>query len=181
MRVFIALDISKDSTKNLIEIQDRLKQLSIDCKWVELEKHAHLTLRFWEDLDDHQVADVKTAIDVLKNTFKPLSVTTKEISSYSTLKKKQVLWYEMQDSFELINIHDFLSAQLEIRGFDHDEDEFLPHVTLGRLKARKNLNDYKKYLKKDKSADMNIEFISLSMYKSTLTNEGPEYELLHRI
>lgn len=183
MRVFIALDISDDSKNDLIIMQDRLKDLTLQCKWVDLIKHAHLTLRFWSDVDDNQLADIKTAMDVLKSNFSPMSVVVKETSTYSDLKKKQVLWYTMADSIELENIYDFLSAQLEVRGFAYEDQPFVPHITLGRLRARKNLNSYKKFLQKEMKNNrcFSVLFPSLSLYKSTLSQEGPEYELLYRI
>lgn len=181
MRVFIALDISEESKNELLLIQKQVKESNLHCKWVDLDQHAHLTLRFWPELDQMQIADVKNAMDVLKEGFNPVDVLTDDISSYAQLKRNQVLWFEMAESFALENIYDLLSAQLEIRGFDHEEKEFLPHITLGRLKSRKGLNDYKKFISKKQINALNVRFESLSLYKSTLTEAGPEYELLHRI
>lgn len=181
MRVFIALDIAEGSKKELISIQSQFKETSLHCKWVDLQKHAHLTLRFWADINDNQLGDIKSSIDVLKESFKPVDVLTSDISSYSQLKKNQVLWFSIEESFALENIYDLLSAQLEIRAFEHEEREFLPHITLGRLKSRKGLNDYKAFAKKTKVMPLQIKFESLSLYKSTLTDSGPVYELLHRI
>lgn len=181
MRVFIAFDIAENSIKELIAVQNELKELDISCKWVELYKHAHLTLRFWPDLNESQVGDVKNAMDAIKGSFQAVTVVTDKLSSHAQLKRNQVLWFEMPDAFALENIYELLCAQLEIRGLEPEAKEFLAHVTLGRLKARKNLNLYKKYRENKAVNPVSVEFKSISLYKSTLTSDGPVYELLHRI
>lgn len=181
MRVFIAFDIAEESTAELIEVQNELKSIDISCKWVELSKHAHLTLRFWPNIEDTQLAELKKAMDAIKEIFNPTTIVTDKLSTHAQVKRNQVLWFEMPDAFVLDNIYELLEAQLEQRGFEPETRDFLAHVTLGRLKARKNLNLYKKYRDSKRVNPVSIEFKSISLYKSTLTAEGPVYELLHRI
>ena len=73
----------------------------------------------------------------------------------------------------LKDVYRKLEAALKALGFA-PEDKFKSHLTLARLKGRKNLNQLKEGLKKI-SLSESFSVKAITLFKSTLTAEGPVY------
>ena len=56
------------------------------------------------------------------------------------------------------------------------EQQFVSHLTLGRIKSIQNKANFKSFLKEFKVEKIPCTIESFSLYKSTLSSQGPSYQ-----
>ena len=90
------------------------------------------------------------------------------------------MWGALDDSKKEIHaIVEVLERELAKLGIAKEERSFKPHITIGRVRSPANLKDLihaiQQVTLKDKTEQT---FEKIILYKSTLTPQGPIYEVL---
>ncbi len=202
MRVFIAIELSEDIKKELGELEDKLKSVGADVKWVKPEK-IHLTLKFLGNINEKkpdQVKDVveragqikavnenkleqvKAALNDVSSNHKPFKMGLFKLGCFPRLEHPRVIWVGIDAGCaEVEAIAGELEERLEGIGFPKEKRSFSAHLTLGRVrspKGRKELVEKIKALDVKSSALMEVS--ELVLFKSTLTRERSIYTALHK-
>lgn len=126
MRLFIAVNFSKEIKKDLLKNIDELKSCSIKGNFTR-EGNLHLTLVFIGET--HNLDIVKNAVDNIEfNKFKL------KISGFGKFSRSggDIYWVGISKNSELMNIYVQLVNNLKNTGFKIDERQYTPHITLGR-------------------------------------------------
>ena len=183
MRLFIALPLPSSVETKLGEIIDDLKNKGGKVKWVN-PKNIHITVRFLGETDERQVPAIKEIMDRVSIKYNSYNLTIDRLGGFPNLNKPRVIWAGLTDD-EQIGIMARMVKEIEydIRklGFDPDEKRFKPHLTLGRVKVPKNLDELLDSLRSYHLKPTSFILDSLRLYKSTLTPQGPIYECLHDV
>lgn len=181
IRSFIAFDIEDTSTINrLINVQNKLIKAGADIKLVE-PQNIHITLRFLGEIPEALVEKVKNEISNVN--FKTFYVEFKGLGAFPSYKRINVIWVGIEKGKkELKDIFNQLENKLEKIGFSPEPKGFSPHVTIARVKSRKNIESIIKILNEMKDYSFGIiKLSSLRLKKSTLTPKGPIYETLFEV
>lgn len=165
LRSFLAIDIPEELKKKIRALQKELATKGI--KLVEQE-NIHITLKFLGNVPAERVEQIKR---VIKNIQLPaFSVQLKNMGIFPNENYIRVLWIgckskELQQLGEKIN--KLLAPVMK------EEEEFIPHLTIARVKQK---CDLKNFLAKHKHDDFGTfsctEFV---LYNSELTKQGPVY------
>lgn len=180
MRTFIAFDICSKVLKRVSRLQDEIRRSSggdkRDVKWVETEL-MHLTLKFLGEIDDSKVVEVCRAVEETAGQFGEFEAEVKNVGSFG--RPPRVVWIGVDGGAKLVQFQKNLDEKLAEIGFSLDEKPFVGHLTLCRFKKfgfgkriGRIIEEYS-----DFSAGK-FQIDSVSVYKSELTNAGPEYTLL---
>lgn len=128
MNTFVALDIPLHAQEQ-IETYAHKVHAKLDrqgMKWVRKEKY-HITLCFLGQLDDPE--SVLSKVEAAVAGVKELRVAYGSISGFPDTKRPGVLWSAADTvGGELRLLQTAVARALEV------EDEFVPHVTLARMK-----------------------------------------------
>ena len=173
IRLFVAISVPPEVLSILTDIQNRLKKLGLDAKWVKPE-NIHLTLKFLGSTI--QVLQIKQSLDkVVSNKF---VITLHGIKVFPNLKKPRVLSVDVQTPCDpLSQLHKKIELNLAPLGFAPEPRPFNPHLTLARIKSGKN----KKLLAQPLDSIGHIASFkvkSIHLYQSRLTREGATYTVL---
>lgn len=174
MRLFIAADINSRSKKFIKRKLKLLKsELGNELKWVKKD-NWHLTLKF---IGEASEAEKENLIKVLKNIEfenKGQYINFNRVGAFPELKRAKVIYLAPAEAKDTLKrIHDKLEVETVKYGFKRDDRDFIPHLTLGRVK-----NSYIKIHDKFKGQNfVNIyaKIESITLYQSELKKEGPEY------
>lgn len=179
VRSFIALELNQAIKSELKSAQDELKKINLDVKWVEID-NIHLTLNFLGNLDLENLDKAKTALKNTSSLFKPFEITLSELGVFPKIDFPKVIWVGInQGKNELIKISSLLKEELKKFDFTLEDREFVPHLTLGRVRSPKNKNELKNYLissRPDFTSKQEIKEVTL--FKSELKPRGPVYTVL---
>jgi len=172
LRCFLAIELSNDLKENLNKLSEQFNLKGI--KLVEKE-NLHVTVKFLGDIDDEKLEE-------LINLDLKIEKVVSEIKTVSTFPNEEyirVLWVgatNLQKTFIKID------EKLHKLGFKK-EKSYEPHITLGRVKfiESQSRDKLKNLLLKNKHVDFGkIEINSISLMKSTLTPDGPKYEVIKK-
>lgn len=169
MRLFIAIDLEGQGNY-LKELQGMLPS---DLGRLKPSGSFHLTLKFLGDVFEEDVEKIRQALRNIRSS--PFKMKLKEIGFFPSASFIKVVWAGFEEQKELIRLQKDIEKALE--DFNIRQDfEFVPHVTLARVKFARD--GFKEEVKKIKVRKKEFSVDSFKLIKSTLTREGPVYEVV---
>ena len=175
MRAFIAFEIPEEIRKKISEFQNELKKKDfLVGNWV---KEYHMTLKFLGEISDDELAAVEEKLNEIAWDIKKFKLSLKGLSAFPSLNYVKVLWIRTdKGDKEAKKLQKYIDTDLGNLGFAK-EKQYSNHLTICRVKAVKD----KKELQKLFDNEINFgefEVSEIKIIKSTLTEEGPVYEVL---
>jgi len=128
MRLFIAINFSKEVIEAIAEIRDNLKEEALRGRF-SLDENLHLTLVFIGECDAKQTEDIKSVLDDTRfNGF------TLELERVGHFKRDggDTWWIGIRENRSLSGLQADLSERLKQKGFTLENRKYTPHVTIGR-------------------------------------------------
>ena len=170
MRVFIAIEISKDEI--LKKIQTFQKDVKIDAKPIRINQ-IHFTLQFLGEIDEAKCEQVKDMLNEI--SFTEFKISLKNVGVFPNLKNPRVIWIgiEKDGAEKLTALTNEIGMKLTTLGFENDK-KFKPHLTVFRVKKR--VGDISSIMKDFETIEFGDETVSrIKLKKSVLSPKGPEY------
>lgn len=179
IRAFIAFDLSDEVKEELSHLQNELKKVDADVKWIE-PKNIHLTLKFLGNVEEPKTKDIKKVLDDIASHNKKFEITISGLGAFPDIYKMSVIWVgiEKGDS-EAKRIAGLIEDALVKMDFPKESRAFRSHFTLGRLKTPRNkvgLSDKMSYLRVQPKSCL---IDSIILMQSTLTSHGSIYTPLY--
>lgn len=180
MRLFIAINFS-EKIKNLIEKKVELLKNSVDekVKWVKKE-NWHITIKFLGEVEEKKLPKIKNKIKEIKE-FNDFYFQINRIDSFPNINYPKIVYLGIDSGKEkLKEINNEIEIKLSQLNFKKEKQTFTPHITIGRSKDytdnSKLSNTIKKFYKKRYFINIYVPVDKISLMKSELTPEGPQYE-----
>ncbi len=182
VRLFVAVEITEETRNKLAAFQDKLKKAAADVGWVAPE-NLHITLKFIGYIDEEKIEEVRNIIKDSVTHIKPFNLSYAGVGAFPTPKSPRVIFAQAIDTGEaLAKIHERLDNQLMALGVEHEARKFDAHLTVGRVKTRRNVTKLMESLNSYNGFNFGLEHITqVVLMKSTLSPEGPIYTKLHSV
>lgn len=182
-RLFIAtpvITLSAEIQKISADLRFRLRH--DDIVWVK-EDVRHLTLRFLGATSPQQVPDIKNALSEVCADNAPFTLNINKTGVFGSHYHPEVIWLGFNHFEPFSKLFNDLEPKLQAIGFEPNHGNFVPHITLARIK---NLHDKKKFWEAIETAQQtpfsqSLEINVLNLYQSFLQKEGPEYKIIGRM
>lgn len=179
MRLFIAFPLEAEVANRLAVILGDLKPRSREVKWVA-SKNIHLTARFLGETRPESIPHIKERLDHIVAKYQPFDSVIDAVGGFPNLKRPRVIWAGMEKNVDfLTKIATHIELAMQDIGFEAETKRFKAHLTLGRVKDARNLEELTGYLQNYRLDPIPVHFDRLVLFKSTLTPTGPIYESLH--
>lgn len=178
MRAFIALELPKEIKTEISKTQKQLKRAGIKAGWVKPEI-AHLTLTFLGSITPNKVRSIKKVLDEATGRTRPIRLHLVKVGCFPHPAKPRVVFVGLEGELEKLNtLVKKIEKKLKKEKIWFDKKPFSPHITLGRIKKKRNLTNDLKGVKAKR-----IEFTAkkITLNKSTLGSSGPTYTRLKTI
>jgi 2'-5' RNA ligase len=182
MRTFIAIELPQNIKDTLASLQAQLKASGADVSWVR-RQNIHLTLKFLGERDDKKIKQAAQEMEETAKNHLAFRATLSSIGAFPKIDSARIVWVGIEQGDKETKA---IAAELEDRiarlGIPKEERPFSSHITIGRTKSGLNLEkltDALKKLQEDFPAKgEEFQVGSLTLFKSTLTPQGPVYEAL---
>jgi len=177
-RLFIAIEIADTVKKKLTEFQNYLRKTAADVKWVAPE-NLHITLKFIGYMAEEKIGEVEQAITDSVRHIKPFHLYYTGVDAFPAGKNPRVIFARAEDTQGVLEkIHKKLNEQLVALGIEQDGRKFDAHVTVGRVKSRRNIEKFIHRMNSYGKSDFGDEKITrLVLMQSTLSPNGPTYRI----
>lgn len=180
IRTFIAVELPNIIQENLANLIEKLKNKQDKITWAK-PHNIHLTLKFLGNIRVSDLNQIKNALSKTTEETKAFNILIKGTGVFPKEKSPRVIWTGISDNEDnLKNMSADLENKLSELGFQKEERNFKSHLTLGRVKYLKNVNDFINNLYKyNENIIGKLEVNSISLIKSTLTPKGSIYETIY--
>lgn len=179
-RTFFAIDIHPDDKmKNLLqEIKESL--IGEKIKWTPWDQ-LHLTLKF---LGDTPVQEIQNIVDAVSGQLGEIPVITLQLNSvglFKNLRNPRIIWIGIKPCQELQLAWQCVNDNLLPFGYPAEDSEFVPHLTIGRVKAISQSEKLADIIGRSKDVSFGEMVVpEIVFYESVLKPEGPIYIPLKR-
>ncbi len=176
MRTFIAIELEKESKDVVYKAQSRLRKKLKGVKWVEYE-NFHITLKFLGETDEKKLEGVKRVLKEIGAQVKKFEISGGDFGAFPSPRRARVLFFGIDEGkTDILRLFEKLERKLGNLGFERDNKPYHPHVTVGRGKRRFfEVNDFLGL-----KAPFKQKVKSVTLFKSTLTPDGPIYTVIMR-
>jgi 2'-5' RNA ligase len=183
MRLFIAVNLD-DQVRSYFK--DKLKtlgeEIKEDLKWVD-SGNLHLTLKFLGDVSSPQQPVIEEAINEAAAEWQQGLVQFRGLAAFPHTGYPKVIFVKVVEGSKLlIGIHNTLEKRLVTQGFQADDREFIPHLTIARSRRETNpkrvAQDLDKFMVED-FIDIKMKVEKISLMESKLFRSGPQYKELY--
>lgn len=181
IRTFVAVELPTGIMEQLRKTSSELKQLDLKASYPRPDS-VHLTLKFLGNIEEQKVPEIALNLDEISH-FAPFPVTLAELGVFPHLGNPRVVWVGIRASSELAHLQKQVESQLTGIGFARENRPFKPHLTLARIKSRRNIAALIQKIREEGKALVLGEVLvdRFHLYKSTLRPEGAQYEKLHTV
>ena len=177
LRTFIAIEIDPPHKQKLTNLISTLKQSDSDIKWVT-EHQMHLTLKFLGNVEETKVQEISDALTLIANSTREFTITLSNIGTFPNAKRPRVIWIGVNKGKNKLKLlAGQIETELEKLDFPKETRDFKSHLTLGRVRSPKNLQNLTKLLTEVSfQSESAIKISKLILFQSTLTPKGAIYK-----
>ena len=181
LRLFIALETPPSIILQIAAIRDRLKASHADVKW-ETDEKLHVTIKFLGKTDEGLLPEIVSYIRGGCGTKSPSLVTYKGVGCFPNRRSPRVVWVGIEDTNgTIVSLKDEIESVLAPLGFEKEEREFHPHVTLGRVKSERGVKSLLRMMESVTFESQPVEIREVALVRSDLKPDGSVYTTLKRI
>ena len=169
MRLFIAFGISREAKDELVKARKKLAYSRLNYA-----RELHLTLKFLGEVKEEKIADIKEKLGKIK--FSSFEAYIQNIGFFPPEGDIRVVWAGIEPKEKIIELQKKVEDSL--KGLFTEDNRFLPHITLARVKTIENKKFFKDSLANIKLDKVKFRVDGFRLMKSTLLPSGPVYEIL---
>jgi len=146
-----------------------------------LEAPEHLTLRFLGEVPPEQVRGIEAAMERVARTFAPFDLVLEGVGAFPSRSNPRVVWVgATQGRREVTELAARLAAELKPGGAASSREEFVPHLTLFRVRSpqlRRRAADLLSGTEPP-PPPRTVPVREIYLKESTLTSEGAQHRTL---
>lgn len=181
MRTFIATDTPADIKQEIETIQQKLKSAGADVRW-ESQNKFHITIKFLGDIKEELLPKIFGIIENISTHIYTFPLIYRNFGCFPNKRQPRVIWIGCDDvSNSLTKLKMELDADLKSLGFEIEDREFHPHITLGRVKSQTGIKNLIPILENLNFESRITECREILIMRSVLKSFGSEYTVLKSI
>jgi 2'-5' RNA ligase len=146
--------------------------------WVKPE-NIHLTLKFFGETEEGHIPEIGKVLQLAALLNSPFTIHSGNLGIFGSSYQPKVVWIGIEGNPELARLAVNVLEGAEQAGWERDRQNFVPHVTLGRIKDVVDRKLFQAVIdsKKGRPAEA-YEVREFHLYESILRAEGPVYRIL---
>ncbi|MBM4388461.1 MAG: RNA 2',3'-cyclic phosphodiesterase [Deltaproteobacteria bacterium] len=176
VRTFLAVPISEEVKQVIEGLSIRLKAMLPDVRFVKKE-NLHITLRFLGEIEQDRINELKKALINPVCGFGRFKIFMAQIGAFPHIKRPKIVWIGVKDPDQkLRELYNSVDSALTGLGLPPEERSFTAHLTLGRIKEGRKLNDLDRVLEPYFGRAFGESIVDrVTFFKSELMPDGPIY------
>jgi|TARA_B100001540_G_scaffold7914_1_gene6908 2'-5' RNA ligase len=178
IRTFVSVSVPKE----IVNIQSMLKSTvepkGVKVRWV-MNGKMHLTLKFLGNTTQGSIDNLNEALFNAVKSAKVINLSISGTGAFPVKGRPNVLWLGIKgDIDELKQLTVNINNSLEPLGFITEKREFLPHVTIARIKSnQKKIPNISNYLNTT-FTELPMKIVKISLMQSESFSKGTFYTIL---
>jgi 2'-5' RNA ligase len=184
MRLFVSVDLPDALADPLADLQNEFGDAP-GLRFTDPEQ-AHLTLKFLGEVDADSVPEIEDALEAAVDAagVEPFDATVGGLGVFPSLEYISVVWVGIREDAghgELIRLHEAVERETTALGFEPEDHEFTPHVTLARMDDARSKERVQRVVRERDPTLGTMRVAQLRLKQSDLGRDGPTYSTVGRI
>jgi RNA 2',3'-cyclic 3'-phosphodiesterase len=180
LRLFIAAETPPPVRAAIAGLRDTLKQSGADVRWEHTDKF-HITLRFLGETNPELLRVFVPLLEGAAARRRPIGVRYSGLGCFPHRDDPRVLWVGVDDpDGELGLLQQEIEKGCRAIGMAPEPKAFHAHVTIGRVKGRRNLGGLLAMMESATFQSLAAPIGSICLMKSELQPGGSVYNTLNR-
>ena len=178
-RGFIAAEVPAGPHLNALTAD--LRDASPSLKVVRTDQ-LHLTIKFLGDTEDGLVPEIVAAIREATAGVRPFEIRLQGTGAFPSVARMSVIWVSVKGAEPLARIAEALETSLESLGFPREGRPWKAHLTLARVKGRRELDRARRILEAHADDAFGAHTVdAIVLKKSALTPDGARYSIVDAV
>ena len=179
MRAFLALALPAEVRRALAEAQEALRAADADVTWVNPEQ-LHLTLKFLGDVTDAQRAAIDEGMRQVAAAHRRFTARAQALGAFPPGRAPRIVWAGVHDPGRaMCGLAGAIEAQAEAAGVPREARGFSPHVTLGRVRSPRGVEDLVRAIRSASwPGSSSWTVTAVTLFQSVLDARGARYTML---
>jgi 2'-5' RNA ligase len=165
----------------LRRMQQALRICQAEVGWAAVSS-IHLTLKFLGEADPEMVPGMTASLQAACEDHRSFELQLRGLGCFPNMRNPRVLWCGIEGETDALSL---LQGKVESActslGFSREERAFKPHLTLGRVKGKRNLQPLIDCIKMGSDSGHSFRVDHFNIYQSILKPQGAEYTVLNTI
>lgn len=177
-RIFAAIKIQPSEVflNTYFQLKSNLKNEKI--KWVELE-NIHVTLKFFGETEESRIGGINELLSNIAHDHASFSLSLKNVGIFGSSYNPRVIWFGIEKNDQLISLANDVLDRVGNIGFKRDRQNFVPHLTIGRIKFIDDKKRFQEVISRFQTIDIQGQTVAqFYLIESILRPQGPEYKIL---
>jgi len=181
-RSFLAVELGKELAGRIHAIQGTLKAKMEGVRWVG-SGGVHVTLKFLGEIDPNVVDQIAEKAQEAVQGITSFTISIGGGGAFPNSRNPRVLWIGVDDHHGLLTeLQDRVERKLEALGFQRENREYRPHLTLGRVRSGTRKGVSAEAMQELQQSDVGtMEVKEITLFRSDLKPTGAEYTKLRTI
>jgi len=179
-RLFLAIPLSPEPAL-LALLQNLSSELYYErINWVK-SANMHLTLKFLGPTAKERIPEISDVINKCVHDVEPFNLRFDKTGIFGSRYQPRVLWLGLTKEPEQLNpLANSIIDGMDKTGFKRDRQNFVPHLTLGRIKSLTDKPRFQKVIGNiPQKTYISTSVDKLLLYESILHKDGPEYIVIN--
>ncbi len=183
LRAFIASELPAALQDSVHSATADLRKTLGDglIRWVPAH-NVHLTLKFLGDVSTSSLELIKQMMVTEAAQFAAFDVQVEGLGCYPNVRRPRVLWVGLTAPAELASLQRAIEAASARLGYESEERDFSPHLTIGRVRQNASSGDVHKIRTAMEGCRISslggTRVDAIHLFKSELRPEGSIYTKL---
>ena len=180
MRTFVCFELPDDVKDKLAALLTEARKFHDLIRWTP-PSNVHLTFKFLGETTDNQLEAVSAALEKITRLHAPVNVTFDRLGVFPNFKTPRVFWVGVNEtSNHLQELVSDLEIGFEDVGFEKENRQYRPHLTLGRTKDR-HIGETLNFWRQHKIKPFTVRFPKIVLMESRLELTGAVYTPLKKL
>ena len=179
MRLFIAFRLQLAAEYDLLRSELRRRTPYDTINWVA-DDFNHLTLRFIGKTPASKVHCITEKLQTIASHTPSLYLEINKRGVFGSHYAPKVLWLGIAKTPQLKQLYTEINEALQQLDFTLPKENFVPHITLGRIKKIDNKNRFWQMFEElQPEYHQQFHFTHIELIRSQLEKTGPIYTTLY--
>ncbi|MFC5368104.1 RNA 2',3'-cyclic phosphodiesterase [Salinirubrum litoreum] len=184
MRLFVSVDLPDALADPLADLQQEFGDAP-GLRFTDPEQ-AHLTLKFLGEVDEKRVPEIEDALETAVDAagVDPFDATVGGLGVFPSMEYISVVWVGIREGAgreELTRLHEAVERETTALGFDPEDHDFTPHVTLARMNDARSKVRVQQVVREQDPTLGTMRVSQIRLKASELDRDGPTYSTVSRI
>lgn len=179
LRFFIAIETPPEIKAQIGDIISQLQTAGADVRW-EMQEKLHITLKFLGDTPEELLPQIVLLLEGVAQKTPAFAIRYSGLGCFPHKHDPRIVWVGVDDAVVATVQHlaALIDTELASIGIEKKEDFFHPHITIGRVKSRKNPGSLLRTMQSITFESQPTTITEILIIKSELRPSGSIYQLV---